>query len=236
MGYEVPLEFARHFIKHLLALDSDGFVQFSEQLRAACRTAPSFLDTINIYLAAGAERRGKVDIFWRFFSELSETLQDVAVEIAFDRSRTGNVNEKRKLVRNMLKSDISWQPVDFENQNIALGKEPILRFVTNAGKNPDVFEALAKLMHYFPAIFFEPGTRILAKHQKEEGGTRLLAGVNTAFYLERAIQRFLQFDSTGPLPRTIYESCLVLLDAVVETASARAYYLREHLVRSRKII
>ena len=236
VSYEVPLEFARHFVKHLLSLDSGGFTRFLVQLRSACQSAPDFLDTINIHMAAEAERRGKVDLFWQFFSELSGTLQNVAVEIASDISRTKYVDEKRKLVRNMLKSDVSWQAVDFENQNIALGKEPILRFVTNAGKNPDVFEALAKLMHYFPAIFFEPGIHILAKHQKEQGGTQLLSGVNTAFYLERAIQRFLQFDSTGALPRAIYESCLVLLDAVVETASARAYYLREHLVRSRKIV
>jgi hypothetical protein len=91
-------------------------------------------------------------------------------------------------------------------------------------------------MHYFPSIFFELGVQILAKHQKEEGGIRLISGINTAFYLERSIQRYLQLNQTGSLPRNMHESCFVLLDAIVETASSRAYYLREHLIRSRRIL
>ena len=91
-------------------------------------------------------------------------------------------------------------------------------------------------MYHFPSIFFESGVHILSKHQKDEGGTRLLSGINTAFYLERAIQGFLQVDQTGPLPRSMHESCFVLLNAIVETASSRAYYLREHLIRSRRIL
>ena len=60
--------------------------------------------------------------------------------------------------------------------------------------------------------------------------------MNTAFYLEIAIQHFLQLDQTGSLPRAMHESCFVLLNAIVETASARAYYIREHLIRSRRIL
>ena len=112
----------------------------------------------------------------------------------------------------------------------------ILQFVDHAGKNPDVFEALAKLMFYFPSIFFESGIHLLSKHQREKGGTRLFSGVNTSFYLERSIQRFLQLDQTGPLPKNMHDSCFILLNGIVETASPRAYYLREYLVRSRRTI
>jgi hypothetical protein len=59
---------------------------------------------------------------------------------------------------------------------------------------------------------------------------------NTAFYLEMAIQRFLQSENTGSLPKKLHESCFILLNAIIETASSRAYYLREHLIRSRKIV
>jgi hypothetical protein len=135
----------------------------------------------------------------------------------------------------MLKADAPWQKLDYENQDIALGKELILEFVNNAGKNVDVFEAMASLMYNFPRIFFEPGIHILAKHQTEVGGTRLLSGVNTAFYLEGSIQRFLQVDDTGPLARDMHQACFNLLDAIVETASSRAYYLREQLIHSRRI-
>ena len=76
----------------------------------------------------------------------------------------------------MLKADINWQKIDFENQDITFGKELLLEFVANTGKNPDAFEALAKLMHYFPSIFFKSGVQILSKHQKEKGKIVSLQG------------------------------------------------------------
>jgi hypothetical protein len=112
----------------------------------------------------------------------------------------------------------------------------LLEFAENAGKNPDVFEAVTAWMYHFPSIFFERGLHILSNHQEEIGGISLLQGVNTAFYIERSIQHFLQIDQPGLLSRRVHKSCLILLNAVVETASSRAYYLREHLIRSRKTL
>ena len=34
----------------------------------------------------------------------------------------------------MLNADTEWQKIDFENQNIAYGKDMIFEFVCNAGK------------------------------------------------------------------------------------------------------
>jgi len=167
---------------------------------------------------------------------LSQTVQKIAIEIGQCGSDYKRRDDRRQLIRDMLKADSNWQKIDFENQDVKYGKELILEFVTNAGKNPDVFEALAKLMYYFPSIFFESGIRILSKHQREECGIRLFSGVNTSFYLERSIQRFLQLDQTGSLPKNMHDSCFTLLDSIVETGSSIAYYLREHLIRSRKIL
>ena len=97
-----------------------------------------------------------------------------------------------------------------------------------------VFEALASLMFHFPNIFFESGLPILAKHQKNIGGIQLISG-NAAFYLERAIQRYLLIDNTQPLSKETHQNCWVLLEGIIETASSVAYYLREHLMRSRRI-
>ena len=234
INYKISSEFRRRFANYLFPLVEAGFPQYVEQLREGCDVVPGLITSVDIHLAAEAERRNKEEIYWRFWATLSSKVQQIAIDTAYDKSDFGG-REKLELIRRILKSDIDWQPIDFETQNIALGKELILEFAKNAGRNPDVFEALAKLMHYFPAVFSELGMYILAEHQKEEGGTRLLSGVNTTFYLERAVQRFLQFDQTGPLSEHMHESCLVLLNAVVETASSRGYYLREHLVRSRKI-
>jgi hypothetical protein len=236
INYEIRLSFTERFAKYLFHLHDSNFEDYIEQLRMGCEIAPSFMDHFMLCVAVHAEREGRKRVYWQLWKELSHRVQKIAIEIAGNDSDYRQRDNRRKLIRGILHGDSPWQKADYENQDIALGKDLLLEFVTKAGKNPDVFEALASLMYHFPSIFFELGVHILSKHQEEERGTRLLSGVNTAFYLERAIQCFLQLDQTGPLPRSMHKSCFVLLNAIVETASSRAYYLREHLIRSRKIV
>jgi hypothetical protein len=217
-------------------LHENGFSDYLEFLQTGCDTAPDFVAHLILWFAVEAEQRKQEKVYWKLWKGLSDKVQEIAIEIAQKDSDHRQLDDRTKLIRRMLKADLDWQKIDLENQEIAYGKDVILDFVTKVGKNPDVFEALAKLIYYFPSIFFETGVQILAKHQKEEKGTRLFSGINTAFYLERSIQRYLQLNQTGPLSKKMHESCLVLLDGIVETASSRAYYLREHLIRSRRIL
>lgn len=235
MDHEILLGFTKRFAKYLLHLNESGFKDYIEQLRIGCETAPSFMTYLILCIAVEAEKESEIGIYWQLWKELSQKVQEIAIDVAQSDSDYRRRDDRSKLIRSMLKADIDWQKIDFDNQDIAHGKELLLEFMTNAGKNPDVFEALAKLMYYFPSIFFESGVRLLSKHQNGERGIRLVSDMNTSFYLERSIQRYLQLDQTGPLPRYMHESCLILLNAIVETASSRAYYLREHLIRSRKI-
>ena len=235
INHEMPLDFARRFAEYISHLHQSNFEDYIEQLRAGCETAPNFMHYLLLCVAVEAEKENQEEIYWRLWSALSQKVQEIAIEIGQDVSVYREQYNGKKLIRGMLKADIKWQKIDFEGQTISYGKDMIFEFVDNAGKNPDVFEALAKLMFDFPSIFFELGIHILSRHQKEENGTRLLSWVNTSFYLERSIQRFLQIDQTGPLPRNMHESCFILLDAIVETGSSSAYYLREHLVKSRRI-
>jgi hypothetical protein len=237
INYEASLDFTKRFAKYLFSLQETDFEDYIEQLKAGCDAAPDFIKYLVLCVAVEAEKAKQKEVYWKLWQQLSTKVQEIAIEIAQHSSGKRHFDADRsKLIRGFLHSDIDWQKIDLGNQEIAAGKDVILEFVTNAGKNADVFEALAKLMHYFPSIFFELGVQILAKHQKEEGGIRLISGINTAFYLERSIQRYLQLNQTGSLPRNMHESCFVLLDAIVETASSRAYYLREHLIRSRRIL
>jgi len=236
IDYKIRLSFLKRFARHIFHLHDSSFQPYIEHLREACNIAPNFIDYLILEVAFIAERANKKEVYWQLWKELSQKVQELAIELAVSESISTHQDRRRNLIRKMLHADTPWQKVDYENQDIVLGKELLLEFVTNAGSNPDVFEALASLMYHFRSIFFEPGIHILSKHQREQGGTRLFSGVNTAFYLERAIQYFLQIDRTGPLSRNLHESCLLLLNAIVETASSRAYYLREHLIRSRKIL
>jgi len=236
--YKLGPTFSHRFAHHLIRLHELGSRLFIDQILEGCDRAPEFVYYLQLRVAVRAERTQKRELYWEFWKQLSEKVQGIAIEIARSQPEYRREDRRRKLIRGMLMADTDWEKVniDYERQDIALGKELILEFTNNAGKNPDVFEAMTSLMFHFPEIFFEPAIHILARHQVEAGGCELLSGVNSAFYLEGAIQRFLLIDEPGPLSKEMHHSCLVLLDAVVETASPRAYYLREQLIRSRRIL
>jgi hypothetical protein len=215
--------------KHLFCLHTSNFQPFLEQLHAGCEVAPGFIHSLLLTVGVVAEKENKNEIYWQLWKGLSLKVQEIAIE------PSKNTSEYNRLIRGMLHVDASWQKTDKEVQYIIDGKDLILEFVRNAGKNPDVFESLASLIYHFPLIFLDPGIHILSKHQREKGGIILLSGVNTVLYLERSIQHFLQLNQTRFLSKSMYDSCLILLDATIETASSKAYYLREKIMRSRKI-
>ena len=233
---KIASEFSKRFATHLFHLYHYGFRDYIELLKIGCKISPDLIDSILAHVAAISDRQEKNEIYWQLWGQLSENVQQIAMKESDDDSRDREQGESKKLIRGMLHADADWHKFnhDHESQRIALGKELLLEFSENAGTNQDVFESLAALIYHFPKIFFEKGIHILAHHQEEDKGNDLISRSNTAFYLENAIQRFLQIDHPGPLPRKIHDSCFTLLNALVETASSRAYYLREHLIRSRK--
>jgi hypothetical protein len=233
---EPRLNFTKRFAEYLVALWASGSKLFADKLIKGCESAPEFIDYLQLSIAVVTENNNNKKLYWTFWEALSKKVQDIAISTADQDARYHGETNSRKLIRGMLLADTPWQKLDYERQDIALGKDLILQFVENAGKNLDVFEALASLMYHFPRVFFQSGVHILAKHESEVGETRLLSGRNTGFYLEGSIQRFLQIDETGPLTREMHQSCFTLLDALVETASSRAYYLREQLIHSRRIL
>ncbi|MGU5713452.1 hypothetical protein [Aeromonas caviae] len=138
------------------------------------------------------------------------------------------------LLRGMMYADCPWQGHENEENDMKRGAQYLLGFASESASNSHVFEALASLMYQFHAVFFDKGIHLLAsKYAKDPS----LIGkqINTAYYLEMSIGRYLQIENTGALSRKMYTSCLELLNGIVETGSARAYYLREHMIRSRKI-
>lgn len=232
--YEFPLVMSQRFADYLIDVPESEMPFIIEKLKEGCDSAPGFIDYLLTNIAVRAERTYRKELYWKVWGWLSKKVQAIAHETTNYDARASQ-DDRRKLVRGMLHADLDWQEIDFESQDIALGKEHILEFVNNTGENPDVFESMASLMYYFPKIFLEPGLKILAKHQIEVGSVYLLSGVNTVFYLEGAIQRFLQMDETNTLPKKMHQACYTLLNALVDKASSKAYYLREQLVRSKRI-
>ncbi|MDQ1254082.1 MAG: hypothetical protein QG646_3302 [Euryarchaeota archaeon] len=236
---DIPYEFTMNFCQTLagyLFCISDLSVEqiFTKEIKAECDKAPHLIDSVLLWVHLIAERTGKKDRFWWFWRQLSEPVQKIAIKTAKEKSTLRQINEKRELIRHMLFADINSQNTGNERDNIELGEDSIKQFVINAGINSDVFGAMSSLMFHYPEIFFESGLSILSKHQKEIGGTVLFSR-NAVFYLEMALSRYLLFENTALLSKEIYNAYKVLLDAIVETGSSRAYYLREHLIRSRRV-
>lgn len=234
IDFELPLDFAKAFANYLLSLSDSAKEFYIEKLKEGCEKAPKLINHVLLCVEYSSEQVGNKNIYWKIWEGLSNKVQDIAKSTS-NEDRYRGQNEKIKLIRSMLHADTPWQKIDYENQDIVLGKRLIIEFVENAGVNSDVFEAMASLMFHFPHVFIDSGLYILAKHQKEIKGIQLFSNVNTPFYLENCIQKFLLENSKGPISKKMHESCLILLDAIVETASSKAYYLREHLIRSRRI-
>ncbi|MBB3132260.1 energy-coupling factor transporter ATP-binding protein EcfA2 [Paenibacillus rhizosphaerae] len=234
--YELPIKFAERFANYFLSIFDSKTNVFIEELRCGCDSAPEFMSSILLHIEYQSEKLGNKEIYWRLWKQLSDKVQGISLDIASKQGLGYRGDDRTKLIRNMLHVDLSWQKVDYESQDIALGKEAIIEFVKNTGVNSDVFEAMASLMYHFPSVFLDPGLLIISKYQRDVGGTQLLSGVNTTYYLLRCIQRFLLVDNTETISSEWYQACLILLDAIVEMASSEAYYLREHLIRSRRIV
>lgn len=231
---ELPMNFSKRFAGYLISLSEREVQLFIDQLRIGCETAPDFVQLLLFSIAVHTEKIGKKELYWRIWKLLSVTVRNIAISLSQKQDRRYISDAKTKLIRSMLYADTPWQKVDYENQEISLGKDLIIDFVTNAGMNHDVFESMASLMYHFPNVFFEDGLHILAGYQKRVGGIELVSG-NAAFYLESSIQRYLLTENTKPLTREVHQSCWVLLDGIIETASSLAYYLREHLMRPQRI-
>lgn len=228
---KIELEFTKHFAKHLLCAYKLNLLRYLEQLKEGCVVAPRFMRYLILCIAVESEKINEKSIYWDFCQKLSNAIQRVTLEMLKDKEQLQQ-RDKRDLILGALQAELDWKGDEQEAKDIALGKSFILEFSEKAGKNPIVFGALAKLIHHFPSVLFETGISILAEIYRTEGRDLLSDEKNTGFYLEWGIQRFLDTTQKNELPIKIYESCLTLLDACVETTSPRAYFLREHLVRT----
>ncbi|WP_432777796.1 hypothetical protein O4O02_03960 [Pseudomonas fortuita] len=116
---------------------------------------------------------------------------------------------------------------------LEVGAQRLIDFCERSAANSLVFESLCTLMYHSHYLFFEKGIDILARAFKEN--PRILESLeNAAFCLEMSMAKYLQ-NSGSKISRRRYEACLHLLTGIVETGSARAYYLRESLIRTRRI-
>jgi hypothetical protein len=219
--------------EHVIFSRNNNFMPFKDLLVLGCSKAPSFIYSLTLSYHVAVEKEDDYDAIWTLWSLLAPEAHKIALNDINDRY-TGLQSDLNQLLRGMMYADCPWQGHVNEESDMKRGAHYLLEFANESANNSHVFEALASLMYQFHKVFFDKGVHLLAS--KFEVNPDLIGKqVNTAYYLEMSIGRYLQIENRGVLNRKMYNSCLELLNGVVETGSARAYYFREHMVRSRKI-
>ena len=232
IDYELSLDFAKIFSSFLLRLPMERVSRFIQILTHSCEQAPNLTYNILLSVEYYCAKMDRKEFYWDLWSHLSEAVQNIAVSLS---GNTSNDGSKIKLIKGMLHSDTPWQKVDYEKQEIAIGKDLIFEFVENVGNNKYVFEAMSSLMYHFPDVFLKNGLQLLSKQHEAVSRIHQFSQMNTVFFLENCIQNFLLNINKGSISKSMHQSCLVLLDEIVETASSKAYFLREYLIRSIRI-
>lgn len=233
INHETKMQIQDCFIEHLIHSKTKKIVPFKDLVVSGCLKAPSIINLAKLSFDVAAEKENDFDAIWSLWKIIEPELHKIALNDV-NPSYRGLQSDLNKLLRRELYADIPWQGHESERKCMEKGVEYLLAFAKKSANNSHVFMALSSLTYHFYDLFFDKGIQILA--DKFTVNSELIAKQgNTAFYLEMSIGRYLQVENRGMLSRRMYQICLVLLTGLVETGSARAYYLREHLVRSRRI-
>ena len=129
-----------------------------------------------------------------------------------------------------------WQPVDFEKPPISGGVKYICEFVKNSNNNVIVFEGISSLMYYFPELILKEGLITFKTLSENDIKSNLEKSSNSIFYLENLLHSYVINLENNTITREFYNICENILNALVECASSKAYYIREYLMKSKKII
>ena len=233
INYDIKKQMQDCLSEHVIYSRNNNFMPFKELLVLGCSKAPSFIYSITLSYNVVVEKEDDYYAIWSLWSLLAPEAHKIAMN-DINTHYASLQNDLNQLLRGLIYADSSWQGHPNEERYMKAGAHYLLEFANQSAGNSHVFEALTSLIYHFHSVFFDKGIHLLAS--KFTVNSELIGKqINTAYYLEMSIGRYLQIENRGALNRKMYNSCLELLNGIVETGSARAYYLREHMIRSRKI-
>ena len=231
--HDIKKQITNCFAEHFIHTRKTGFEPFKTLLLEGCTIAPRIVYMTKLLFHVAMEKVEDWESLWEFWLMLAPEAHRIALKDVSEQY-SGLQSDLNQLLRGMLYANSRWQGHENEARDMAYGSVYMLDFAKTSGNNSHIFMALSSLIYHFHNIFFDEGIHILA--EKFAMNSQLISKqINTAFYLEMAIGRYLQIENRGILSRKMYNSCMTLLSGIVETGSARAYYLRENLIRSRRV-
>lgn len=232
LNYDVKKVIQDCLAEHTVATRADNFRPIRDILIEGCQKAPSFIHIVKLRFDSVMETRSDYDGIWDLWNLLAPEIHEITINDV-NTPYAGHQHDLNSFLRGMLYGDGIAQRHPMRIKAIEVGAQHLIDFCARSAKNSLVFESLCSLMYHHHDLFFDKGIYILAKEFKQNPRILELQG-NTAFCLEMSMAKYLQL-SDSKLSRKMYEACLALLTGIVETGSARAYYLRESLIRTRRI-
>jgi len=217
---------------HTIATRPNNFEPIRDILIEGCQRDPGFIYGVKLRFDASMETAEDYSGIWELWSLLAPKMHEICLT-DLNAQYSSHQFDLVLFMRGMLYADGIAPRHPMRIKALEFGAERLIDFCEQSAGNSLVFESLCTLMYHSHYLFFEKGIDILAKEFKRN--PRLLDSQgDAAFCLEMSMAKYLQ--STGSkISRKRYEACLDLLTGIVETGSARAYYLRESLIRTRRI-
>ena len=172
--------------------------------------------------------------FPTFFNMISNIMVEISNELA--PNEMYKYDKRNEVLSEYIYLNTPWQPIDFENPPIEGGIQYICEFTKKSNNNVMVFEGISSLMYYFPKLILEKGLKTFEVLSEDDIKKNLEKSKNSIFYLENILHSYVINLENNTIPRNLYNICEKILNSLVESASSKAYYTREYLIKSKKII
>lgn len=232
LDLEEKFEFAKFLTRHIWVLPANDRDKVVQTITNRVVDDLVLADDLLLFSLVESEQNKSLDVFWNIWEQIAIAIQGNIKVILSNRH---SEREAKNLIHRLLFADFSLQNNKHKEELreiLTYGQNQLLTFVKNTCANVVIYEDFAKLVLYFPGLFFFDGLFILSSHAKNE--TTILDGINTIYYLEHLLRRILISNrSSNRTQAHFYDACLLLLNAMVEKGSTIAFFLREHLLSTR---
>lgn len=196
--------------------------KLGEDIKNACEYAPSFTKYLLLQILMHCERINDFGAYKVIFDYLMQKLIALA-EKHSDGSVYDRDGDIRGLLRMFINANSPWIKNLEERKILQDAQEITIRFSRDAACHREIFLGISTLAYHFPELFLDGALEIMTSRIKQNPN---VMDANAAFYCEQFIHRYLM-NTFGPLPAAKHINLNLLLDALVERSSAKAYCLRQ---------
>ena len=167
-------------------------------------------------------------------NKISIIIINISKELA--KGENYKFDERAKLLSDYIYLNTPWQPMDFEKPPIEEGITYICEFATNSNDNVIVFEGISSLIYHFPKLMINKGLITFKNLKENDIKNNFEKSNNSIFYLENALHSYIINLENNTISRDMYNVCEKILNVLIECASSKAYYTREYLMKSKRVV